>query len=498
MKDDFNLEQVLGKIAAVLSGKGYRGVEEPLKILIKYTDDPDALDAFKSTVELAAEKGGAQEMLYMLHGLILLAPEKELQQWLVDKWQEVLAAAPAHSQDSITSYLGHAAGRMKEGDPLEKQVLSAWSAAVDPAELDDERDIKMALGVDKVTNARYRRMVFDKLSQLKDRKPDTVLKILTDILEKGGYYEFRDKDPASEAVLFGTIADILRNNRTRYDNEKTADAAWKVFVTGAGKNATAELSAAKIYMELAASEPDAAKRFSMYSNVIERRTASIYPESEKAAYRLLDLADTGVVLRQNHDDIIRTIADRIFHPAIAEMKNEDLASRAADSLIKMIRIRLSGPETSGDLIYYNTALQLLGYFEPADPRRPEVISLWKDGLIRDFKSGYNKDYFGRHAGAMLDIATRKGDAATANWARRQWREVMEAITKERPQDGYRTVRDIIVNAAHYGENSELVKEAQRLLPDYEKRAGIVRHPDTISMEDFKKLLQKKREPKPGP
>lgn len=150
MKDDFNLEQVLGKISAVISGKGYyRHLEEPLKILIKHTDDPDTLDAFKGTIDFVVEKAGTQETLYMLHGLIALAPAPELQQWLVDQWKEVLASTPEDSKDSVQSYLRHAAGTTKDGDPLEKFVIPAWSASVDSAKLDDDLAIRMALHIDR-------------------------------------------------------------------------------------------------------------------------------------------------------------------------------------------------------------------------------------------------------------------------------------------------------------------------------------------------------------
>ena len=322
--------------------------------------------------------------------------------------------------------------------------------------------------------------------------------MLNNIIDRGGFYSFKDSDPESVRILGSTLADIIDANKPEFDDKTIADTAWKIISHCAGCDTAAEKKAARLYLAEADKTANVIDGFNMYHSVISRRNPHIAEESRAAALKILDLVDTGMLKSDasDHNDVVRCISERIFEPATkAETKDEALAAQAANTLLRLVRTELTKPDTHSAYQSYNIAQGLYAYFPKGDPREAEVLKLWEDALVKSHGSG-DDDYYARQMGWMLDSAAKKDDAALVAKTKREWRDTINNIAGNRLGAGqaHRTVQQIVVNAAHYSPDSPLVAEARAMLPDLELRAGIKKVPEKVGNDDFLKMIGKKRQP----
>lgn len=500
MKDDFNLEIIYGKLGQAIANRNYHdGIKKPLKELLKFAGNADAEDVVADTVAFAADKLGAQHGLYLIHELLGEKPSPALTAFMLDKWDALLAQEVTHEPTSALSYLTSGARNMADGHPLSPLALSRWSQLVDALSPMDDFENKSTFNIDNVKNASFRAAALDKLSELKETQPAMVLDRMMTIVN-GQYYSFRENDPDSAKIVITTLADILEAHQSEYDAKKKADIAWKVFSNGEGMNAEAEQIAARIYLEAAAELSDKNAGFDMYHGLIQRRhNKNIAGESRDAAFEVLAMVDAGrMPVNKTPNDIARLVMEEIFTPAITDAtKDADLAARASDTLLNLVRTELAGNDARHSYLHFNAAIALLKYYPPDDPRVTETVSIWQTALTKNFKDS-EPDYYTRQMGWMADVAAARGDNALAEFTKTEWVNGVTAMSNAKMQaaEAYKIVHGIVINAAHYGSDSILVKEAQKLLPDIEQRAGIVHMPPTLSHADYKKFLQEKRAPKP--
>ncbi len=500
MKDDFNLEIIYGKLGQAIANRNYHdGIKLPLKELLKFPGNADAEDVVTDTITFAAEKLGAQHGLYLVHELLGEKPSPALTAFMLEKWDALLAQEVTREPTSALSYLTSCARNMEDGHPLSPLALSRWSRLVDALSPMDDFENKVTFNIDNVKNSAFRAAALAKLSELKDAQPDMVLTQMLAVVN-GQYFSFRDKDPASAKIVITTLADILEAHQGEYDAKKKSDIAWKVFSNGEGMNAAAEQVAARVYLEAAAELADKNAGFDMYHGLIQRRrNPHIAGESRDAAFEVLAMVDAGRMPgNKTPNDIARLVMEEIFTPAITDKtKDADLASRASDTLLGLVRKELSGDDTRHSYLHYNAAIALLKYYPSDDPRVTETVSIWQTALTKNFKEKGN-DYYTRQMGWMADVAASRGDTVLAEFAKDEWINGIRAMSNAKMQatEAYKIVHGIVVNAAHYGSDSILVAEARKLLPETEQRAGVVHMPATLTRTDFKKFLQEKRVPKP--
>lgn len=499
MKDDFNLEIIYGKLGQAIANRNYHdGIKLPLKELLKFAGNADAEDVVTDTITFAAEKLGAQHGLYLVHELLGEKPSPALTSFMLDKWDALLAQEVTREPTSALSYLTSGARNMADGHPLSPLALSRWSQLVDALSPMEDFENKSTFNIDNVKNASFRAAALGKLSELKEKQPAMVLDRMMTIVN-GQYYSFRENDPESAKIVITTLADILETHQGEYDARKKADIAWKVFSNGEGMNAEAEQIAARAYLEAAAELSDKNAGFDMYHGLIQRRhNPHIAGESRDAAFEVLAMIDAGrMPSNKTPNDIARLVLEEIFTPAITDAtKDADLASRASDTLLGLVRKELSGNDASHSYLHYNAAMALLKYYPLDDPRVTETVSIWQTALTKNFKG--NDDYYTRQMGWMADVAAARGDMVLAEFAKDEWVNGVRAMSNAKMQatEAYKIVHGIVVNAAHYGSDSILVAEARKLLPETEQRAGIVHMPATLTHSDYKKFLQEKRAPKP--
>lgn len=500
MKDDFNLEIIYGKLGQAIANRNYHdGIINPLKELMKYSGNADAEDVVADTVAFAAEKLGAQHGLYLIHELLGEKPSPALAAFMLDKWDALLAAEVTREPSSALSYLTSGARNMPDGHPLSPLALSRWARLVDALSPMDDFENKVTFNIDNVKNSAFRAAALGKLSDLKDTQPAMVLEQMMAIVN-GQYFSFKSQDPASAKIVITTLADILEAHQGEYDAKKKSDIAWKVFSNGEGMNAEAEQIAARIYLEAAAELADKNAGFDMYHSLIERRrNKHIAGESRDAAFEVLAMIDAGRLPRnKTPNDIARLVLEEIFTPAITDgTQDADLAARASDTLLNLVRAELRGDDARSSYLHYNSAIALLKYYPADDPRVTETVSIWQNALEKHHKVK-ESDYYTRQMGWMADVAASRGDTVLAEFAKNEWVEGIRAMSNAKMQaaEAYKIVHGIVVNAAHYGSDSVLVAEARKLLPETEQRAGVVHMPPTLSRSDYKKFLQEKRAPKP--
>ncbi len=499
MKDDFNLEIIYGKLGQAIANRNYHdGIKNPLKELLKFPGNADVEDIVADTVNFAADKLGAQHGLYLVHELLGEKPSPALTTFMLDKWDALLAAEVTRAPDSALSYLTSGARNMQDGHPLSPLALSRWSRLVDALSPMDDFENKVTFNIDNAKNSAFRAAALQKLSELKDTQAPMVLEQMMTVVN-GQFFSFRENDRASAIIVVTTLADILEAHQGEYDAKKKSDIAWKVFSNGEGMNAAAEQTAARIYLETAGEMADRNAAFDMYHGLIQRRhNKNIAGESRDAAFELLAMIDAGKApVSKDAKDIGRVVSEEIFAAATKnETKDADLAARASDTLLNLVRAGLTGGDARHSYLHYNSAIALLKYYPLDDPRVTETVSLWQNALEKHHKTN-GADYYIRQMGWMADVAAVRGDTVLAEFAKNEWVQgvVTMSNTKMQAIEAYKTVHGIVVNAAHYGSDSILVKEAQKLLPDMEQRAGVVHMPATLTRTDFKKFLQDKRAPK---
>jgi hypothetical protein len=499
MKDDFNLEIIYGKLGQAIANRNYHdGIKNPLKELLKFSGNAEAEDVVTDTVAFAADKLGAQHGLYLIHELLGEKPSPALTAFMLDKWDALLVAEVTREPTSALSYLTSGARNMEDGHPLSPLALSRWSRLVDALSPMSDFENKVTFNIDNVKNPAFRAAALSKLSELKDAQPAMVLEQMLAVVS-GQFYSFKDKDPASAKIVITTLADILEAHQGEYDAKKKSDIAWKVFSNGEGMNAEAEQIAARVYLDAAAELADKNAGFDMYHGLIQRRhNRHIAGESRDAAFEVLAMIDAGRLPgNKTPNDIARLVMEEIFTPAIADAtKDADLAARASDTLLGLVRSELSGNDAKHSYLHFNAAIALLKYYPSDDPRVTETVSIWQTALTKNFKGG--DDYYTRQMGWMADVAAARGDTVLAEFAKNEWVDGVRAMSNAKMQatEAYKIVQGIVVNAAHYGSDSILVAEARKLLPETEQRAGVVHMPATLSRTDYKKFLQEKRAPKP--
>ncbi|MEZ0225642.1 MAG: hypothetical protein ACAH83_13885 [Alphaproteobacteria bacterium] len=498
MKDDFNFEQVLGRLAQCVADKNYYGVKEPLKTLIAHAKATEVITTLTDTLDYLSEEAGAPFMVDLLDGLLddLKTPKtieaNYLQAKLVEKWTAALDDGVATQPDSMLSYLTGACRADDGAHPLSAAYLPRWTALVESQWPLQGFDLECTLAVDSdIKNAAFRRLALTKLDSLKDTDPDTVMKML-DRAINNGYYSFKNKDPESVGMLIGTMADILDSTKQKLKPDQIVDIAWKLISRGEGLNPAGEKKAARCYLDAVAGEADNNTAFNRYSSLM-RFDKGAPDEAREAKIRILDLVDAGKLkgCDNGYDEVVRCVSEEIFSAAAKDpAKDAALAERAADTLLSVVHEELSKPGTGRRPLYYNCAVRLFDYFESGDVRGLEAKKLWQDGLARDYSA--DDDYYARQMGWMLDVAARKGDVALADFTRKQWLGSIEMTAKTFPRDAHRTVNEIVVNAVHYSPQSALLAEARALLPDLERRAGIKKAPEKVNTEDFLKMIGKKK------
>jgi hypothetical protein len=499
MKDDFNLEIIYGKLGQAIANRNYHdGIKLPLKELLKFAGNADAEDVVTDTITFAAEKLGAQHGLYLVHELLGEKPSPALTSFMLDKWDALLAQEVTREPSNALSYLTSLSRNIQDGHPLSPLALTRWSRLVDALTPMSDFDNKVTFDIDNVKNAAFRAAALAKLAELAETQPNMVLSQMMKIVN-GQYFSFKDKDPASAKIVVTTLAGILEAHQGEYDAKKKSDIAWKVFGNGEGMNPEAEQIAARVYLEAAAELADKNVGFDMYHGLIQRRhNPHIAGESRDAAFEVLAMIDAGrMPSNKTPNDIARLVLEEIFTPAITDAtKDTDLAARASDTLLGLVRNELSGNDASHSYLHYNAAMALLKYYPLDDPRVTETVSIWQTALTKNFKG--NDDYYIRQMGWMADVAAARGDMVLAEFAKDEWVNGVRAMSNAKMQatEAYKIVHGIVVNAAHYGSDSILVAEARKLLPETEQRAGIVHMPATLTHSDYKKFLQEKRAPKP--
>ncbi len=503
MKEEFNFESEVGRLAQCVSDKNWRGCEEPLKKLAENPQHEDVIPTVVNTVDYLAEKSGPQSTLYLIHGLLdgMKSPASidgnYLQAKLVEKWDETLDIGLVKQHDSVLDYLGHACQKIAADHPLSTLVVPRWEKAIDAGWPLADFDLRYRLAVDHdIENPVFRHAVLKRLALLKDTEAETVFKMLTETFDRGGFYGFFEKDRESVGLIASTLAHILDAGKLRLTGKQREDVAWKLIASCSGSDAAAEQTGARIYMEIAAKEKDPQKAFNMYQGVVERRNSHIAAESRAAAEKILDLADAGMLGNQRSDgrDVMQCLSERIFTPALKEeTKDEALAARAAATMLGRVRAALTGPEARSDYIHFNNAIALYEYFPLADPRSAEVKNLWETALTANYAVG--DDYRTRQMGWMLDAAARKGDTLQEALALKEWRDGIDAVAQKYPQQAQRTVNEIVINAVHYKPGSALLAVAQAKLPEIEKLLPPPKPkmPEKMGSEDFLKMIGKKKE-----
>ena len=502
MADKFNFDETLGKLASCVANKNWHGMPEQLKKLAAHPEQEEVRSTLLDTVDYMIEHAGANYMLYTLDDLLdgtkgLTSIEGQyLQAKLVEKWEGVLAIGAKDQPDSTLSYLTGAASHMKPDDPLSDRALKRWEAMVDAQWPLTDFDLRCTLAIDHdAQNADFRHAALTRLAKVKDTESDTVLKMLTETIDHGGFYGFRDKDPESLRLIGGTLADILEAKQDTLGAKAIKDIAWKVFSQCEGCDAASEKKAARIYIAQAAPEKDPGDAFDIYQGVLGRGNPHIAEESRDAAFKILDLVDAGQVKdeRGNYREVARCVAEQIFEPAVKEETRDDaLAARAAETMLSLVRAELSKPDAHSASQYFNMAQSLYSYFGRGDAREAEVLKLWEGALVRSHKGSGGDDYYARQMGWMLDSAHKKGDTAQAAKAKKEWRDAIGRMTF--PGEAYRVVQQIVVNAVHHAPDSPLAAEARTMLPDLEERAGIKKTPEKMGSDDFRKMIGKKRQP----
>ncbi|TAL32252.1 MAG: hypothetical protein EPN97_10105 [Alphaproteobacteria bacterium] len=503
MKDDFNFEEVLGRLAQCVANKSYFDIKEPLKELAAHPDNTEVLSTLSDTIDYLIENAGAQFMLYQIDELLdgLKNPKtieaSYLQAKLVEKWEAALDEGIRTQTFSTLSYLTGACRMMTPDDPLSPLALPRWEKLVDSLWPLPRMELKCTLSMDRdMRNADFRKLALAKLVSLKDADPDVVFKMLDEGIDRGGFYSFKDSDPDSAKLMIDTMAHILEKQKAGMPPKKLKELSWKVFSHGDGCDADGAEKAARIYLDLAAQEKNPHAAFNEYRGLVSRRNPRMGGVRRDASLKILDLVDAGKLkdYADGYHEVPRCVAGEIFEPAIAkETKDDALAERAAATMLSLVREGLGQPKTNDAYVHYNNAVSLIEYYDAADPRAAEVRKLWLDGLTRDFKP-HNDDYYARQMGRMLDLASQKGDAAFAEFARQEWRDAIERSAKPFVTEAYRAVQQIVVNAAHYSPDSRLVAEARAMLPDLEKRAGVKRTPEKLGNDDFRKMIGKKKQP----
>lgn len=499
MKDDFNLEIIYGKLGQAIANRNYHdGIKLPLKELLKFPGNVEAEEAVTDTVNFAAEKLGAQHGMYLLHDLLGDKPSAALTTFMLDKWDALLGQEVTREPSNALSYLTSISRNIPDDHPLSPLALVRWARLVDALTPMSDFENKVTFDIDNVKNPAFRAAALAKLAELAETQPDMVLEQMMKVVN-GQYFSFKDKDPASAKIVVTTLADILEAHQGEYDAKKKSDIAWKVFSNGEGMNADAEQIAARVYLEAAAELADKNAGFDMYHGLIQRRrNAHIAGESRDAAFEVLAMIDAGrTPSNKTPNDIARLVLEEIFTPAISDAtKDADLAARASDTLLGLVRKELSADDTRHSYLHYNAAIALLKYYPSDDPRVTETVSIWQTALTKNFKEKGN-DYYTRQMGWMADIAATRGDTVLSEFAKNEWVDGVRTMSKSKMQamEAYKIVHGIIVNAAHYGSDSILVAEARKLLPETEQRAGVVHMPATLSRTDYQKFLQEKRAPK---
>ena len=504
MADTFDFDETLGKLAQCVANKQWLGMPQYLKKMAAHPEREEVRSTLLDTIDYLAEHGGDQFTAYTIHDLLTEIKGNTsiegayLQAKLVDKWGQACDAGAQSQPDSILSYLTSAASHMTADHPLAKLALPRWEALVDAQGPLTGFDLECTLAVDRdAKNEDFRHAALKRLAMLKDTEADTVFKMLNDVIDRGGFYSFREGDPESVRLIGSTLADIVDANKGKFDKKTVTDTAWKIISHCAGCDAASEQKAARIYLDIADQEADKGAAFNQYAGVIGRKNPHIAAESRDAAFRLLDLVDSGKMKPTDgngRDEVTRCISEQIFAPAVkAETKDDALAARAAETLLRFVREELTKPDTYSAYGYYNTAQALYSYFELGDARGAEVLKLWNDALSKSHNSG-DSDYYARQMGWMLDSATEKGDTLTAAMAKKEWRDTIDAIAQKFPRNAHRTVQQIVVNAVHYKPQSALLAEARAMLPDLEQRAGIQKAPEKLGSDDFLKMIGKKRQP----
>jgi hypothetical protein len=498
VKDEFNFEQVLGRLAQCVADKNYYGVKEPLKKLVANAQTTEIITTLSDTIDYLSEKAGAPFMVSLLDELLadIKSPKtieaNYLQAKLVEKWTAALDDGIATQPDSMLSYLTGACRADDGAHPLSAAFLPRWTALVESQWPLTGFDLECTLAVDhNIRNAAFRRLALTKLASLKDTDPDTVMKML-DRAISNSYYSFKVKDPESAGILIGTMADILDSTKGQLSRDKIIDIAWKLVSRADGVNPEGEKKAARCYLDAVASETDADKAFNHYSGLM-RFNKGAPEESREAAIRILDLVDAGKLKNYagSYQEVVRCVSDEIFSNAAKVIAGDaPLAERAADTLLSVVREELSNPGTERRPLYYNCAIRLFDYFASSSTRGLEVKQLWQNGLARDYSR--DDDYYTRQMGWMLDVVARKGDAVLADFTRREWLASVEETARRFPRDAHRTVQEIVVNVAHYSPQSALVAEAKALLPELERRAGIKKAPEKVGADDFLKIIGKKK------
>lgn len=500
--DNFDFDEVLGKLASCVANKNWFVMPELLKALVEHPAQEDVRNTLLDTIDYMSDKGGASFMLYTLRDLMTVAQKNKsiegsyLLAKLADKWGEACDAGAKSDPDSTLSHLTSACSRMTADDPLNGKALPRWEAMIDAQwPLSGfNLECNLAIGYD-TTNADFRHAALSRLAKLKDTEGETVLKMLNNVIDRGGFYSFKDNDPESLRLIGSTMADILEANKDKYDAKTITDTAWKVFSHCEGCDAAAEKKAARLYLDMAEKEANPDQAYNQFAGVLMRRNPHIAAESRDAALKILDLVDTGVLNRAlggGPDEVGRNILDCIFQPAV-ESKDDALAQRASVTMMNMVRTELSRPNTYSSYLYYNMAQELYAHFERGDPREAEVLNLWEGALAKSHKT-QGDDYYARQMGWMLDSATAKGDSVTAAKAKQEWHDTIEGIAKRRPGEAFRSVQQIVVNAAHYQPDSALVAEARAVFPDLEERSGVKKVPAKVGNDDFLKMIGKKRQP----
>src|SRR5262245_25331236 len=93
-KENFNFEEVLGKLAACVDSKSYYFMKGPLKELAAHPEQDEVRATLLEALDFFKEHQNPQSTLYLLHEMINdLQKNKSieasyLQAKLVDKWEE--------------------------------------------------------------------------------------------------------------------------------------------------------------------------------------------------------------------------------------------------------------------------------------------------------------------------------------------------------------------------------------------------------------------------
>lgn len=510
MKNDFNLEQTLGKIAQSIANKRFRDdFKTPLGKLLDMPGNPAAAEAFTSAVEVLSEYLGKQHTLFLLDELLGQKHEDSadfrlLQKWMMKKWETNATALAAENADAALNYAGIAARNKKPDHPLAETVAKYWGELVDRQEMKDEFTVNYHLNPDGAASAYFRREVLIRLAAFSDNNPLLVFGTLNKLIEKSNFFSFNDTDIPSVKLIAVTMAHLLKNHGDKLDDRQKQDIAWKLMSHLKTAGDATVTQGARAYFLLAQREPELERGYQMFSGLIEQRSEALAPYALLAKNELLEKAAAGAYNGAPRvlDEVARVVSEKIFYPAIDPASKDDaVAERAASTLLGLARTALQKKGSFSDYQYLNAAAAVYDFFPSGDPRGVEAVELWKSAAKSEHKPRDHDGYYMNSMGWLFESASRKGDAENAAYALAEWKEALDALTAKAAAYGYKAVQELLSRETQQpGKiNPVLVAEAQARLPALEKAAGVVFLPDQISPAEFKQVLQQyRKQPKPKP